>query len=58
MDDELFFCYSPVLKNELKSLGIKWIRTGKHQTSKRVFWAYIKTPKLIEYLNERRKSKT
>lgn len=52
-----FYCYSPRLKNELKQLGYTWIDTGKHNTTKRIFWVYKITTELKQYLDDRKDNK-
>jgi hypothetical protein len=52
-----FYCYSPKLKKELKELGYKWIDTGKHHTTNKIYWVYEIVPELKQYLIDRRDRK-
>lgn len=52
-----FYCYSPKLKKELQELGFKWIDTGKHHVTSRIYWVYEITTELKQYLVLRRDRK-
>lgn len=49
-----FYCYSPKLKAELNNLGFKYKWCDTHNITKKVFWVYIVTPELKEYLDNRK----
>lgn len=52
-----FYCYSPKLKKELQELKYKWVDTGKHHVTNKVYWVYEITLELKQYLVNRRDSK-
>ena len=52
--NQIFYCYSPKLKNELLKHGEQYIAKNLHPTTKRFYWLFLKNDKLIEYLNKRK----
>jgi len=51
-NNNLFPCYSIPMRDYLSSKGIRYELVGLHPESKNMFWVYIKTEKLREYLKE------
>lgn len=49
-----FFCYSKKLKEELDSVGIRYVSIGHHDKTGNVYWLYMPTNELNNYLQNRR----
>lgn len=50
---ELFYCYSPKLKNHLvHKCKIKYLHKGFHEQRERWFWVFTRTEKLNDGLTE------
>lgn len=52
--DKPFFCYSRTLKNELEAVGIRYVSIGKHDKTGNIYWLYMPTDELNNYLKQRR----
>lgn len=57
MNKNVFYCYSPTLKKELKGIGEKYIAKGTNPSTNREFWVFLYTPELVFYLDSREKIK-
>lgn len=55
MSNEIFYCYSPKLKNELLSIGERYVARNLHPNTKKFYWLFLRTDKLKEYLDNRPK---
>ena len=55
--DNYFYCYSPKLKKELKTIGEHYISKGINPSSNRTYWLFSKTDSLSSYLESRKKTK-
>ena len=51
-NSKLFPCYSIPMRDYFTSKGIKYELVGLHPTTHDMFWVYIKTPKVLELMNE------
>ena len=55
---EVFYCYSPTLHKELmENAGQRYIAKGINPSTNREYWMFLYTDALIEYLNNRPKTK-
>ena len=55
---EVFYCYSPTLHKEImEKLGQRYIAKGVNPSSNREYWMFLYTDELVEYLNNRPKTK-
>lgn len=52
--DKPFFCYSKKLKEELDKIGIRYVSVGKHDKTGNIYWLYMPTDELNNYLIIRR----
>lgn len=50
-----FFCYSKKLRDELTEAGFKYSAIGKHDKTGNVYWLYMPTVELNEFLEQRRR---
>ena len=55
--NNVFFCYSPTLYQELKGIGEKYIAKFTHQETQRECWLYLFNDNLKAYLDQRPKAK-
>lgn len=51
-NSKLFPCYSIPMRDYFTSKGVKYELVGLHPITKNMFWVYIKTPKVLELMNE------
>ena len=56
--NNIFYCYSPKLKNELLVFGEKYIAKNLHPETNKFCWLFLKTAKLKEYLTKRKQNQT
>lgn len=53
-----FFCYSKKLRDELTSAGFQYVAIGHHDKTGNVYWLYMPTERLNEFLQRRREKWT
>lgn len=49
---ELFYCYSPKLKQYLCGKGIKFLHKGTNDNTNKWFWVFMKSDELNNVLTE------
>lgn len=49
-----FFCYSKKLKDELTNAGFRYVTVGRHDKTGNIYWLYMPTMELNEFLQRRR----
>lgn len=49
-----FFCYSKKLHMELDKAGFKYVAIGYHDKTGNIYWLYMPTVELNEFLQKRR----
>lgn len=49
-----FFCYSKKLRDELAEAGFRYVTVGRHDKSNNLYWLYMPTDELNEFLDKRR----
>jgi len=52
--NEVFYCYSPKVKNELLNIGERYIAKNLHPETKRFYWLFLINKNLINYLTKRK----
>lgn len=52
--NKVFYCYSPKLKDELLSIGERYIAKNLHPSTKRFYWLFLKNDTLLQYLSNRK----
>lgn len=50
-----FFCYSKKLRDELNAAGFEYVAIGRHDKTNHMYWLYMPTTELNEFLQRRRK---
>ncbi|WP_270386741.1 hypothetical protein [Blautia hansenii] len=55
MNKDIFYCYSPVLKKELCSIGERYIAKSTHDKTGKTYWMFMFNEPLKEYLDGRKK---
>ncbi len=51
---DIFYCYSPKLKDELLSIGERYIAKNLHPKTNKFYWLFLKNNNLKEYLTKRK----
>ena len=49
-----FFCYSKKLHKELDEAGFKYVAIGHHDKTGNIYWLYMPTVELNEFLQKHR----
>jgi len=51
MNNNLFYCYSPVLKRALLHNGFQYLHKGINNNTNKYFWVFNNTLELDEYFH-------
>jgi len=51
MNNNLFYCYSPILKRALLHNEFKYLHVGINNKTNKKFWVFNNTPELDEYFH-------
>ncbi len=52
--NEIFYCYSPKVKNELLNIGERYIAKNLHPKTNKFYWLFLRTDNLKKYLSNRK----
>lgn len=55
MNNPIFYCYSPTLKNELLDIGERYVAKGVNPNTNKYYWMFLYTNRMKEYLDSRKK---